>query len=616
MEEPISDERTMSEHLYDASSSASLRRRRKGGLITMPFIIANEAFEKVASYGLVPNMILYFIGDYHLSVAKGTNILFFWTAATNFMPILGAFLSDSYLGRFLTIGLGSIISLLGMTLLWLTAMIPEVKPPPCDMLSGQICQAPTASQMTLLISSFILMSIGAGGIRPCSIAFGADQLDRRDNPKNERVIESFFGWYYASAAISVVIALTGIVYIQDHYGWRVGFGVPAILMFLSAFLFFLASPIYVKMKASTSLFTGFAQVAVVAYKNRKLPLPPSDSTRCYHRKKGSDLLVPTKKLRFLNKACIIRNPEQDIAQDGTASNPWRLCTIEQVEELKALLKVIPLWSTGIMMSINISQNSFPVLQASSMDRHITSSFQIPAGSFGMFTVITLAIWVVLYDRAILPLASKIKGKPVRLGVKLRMGIGLLLSCLGMVVSGIVENARRRKAIQEGYLNNPKAVVDMSAMWLIPQHLLNGLAEAFNAIGQTEFYYSEFPKSMSSVASALFGLGMAVANLLASLIVSTVDNVTSKGNKESWVSSNINKGHYDNYYWLLAILSLINMIYFLVCSWAYGPCVERIASANVEGNGIREEEEPSGLGARIGDESNGLKGEDLPKSREL
>lgn len=185
----------------------------------------------------------------------------------------------------------------GMTLLWLTAMIPEVKPPPCDMLSGQICQAPTASQMTLLISSFILMSIGAGGIRPCSIAFGADQLDRRDNPKNERVIESFFGWYYASAAISVVIALTGIVYIQDHYGWRVGFGVPAILMFLSAFLFFLASPIYVKMKASTSLFTGFAQVAAVAYKNRKLPLPPSDSTRCYHRKKGSDLLVPTKKLR-------------------------------------------------------------------------------------------------------------------------------------------------------------------------------------------------------------------------------------------------------------------------------------------------------------------------------
>lgn len=73
---------------------------------------ANEAFEKVASYGLLPNMILYLMKDYYLSFANGTNIIFLWSAATNFMPILGAFLSDSYLGRFLTIGFGSIASLL------------------------------------------------------------------------------------------------------------------------------------------------------------------------------------------------------------------------------------------------------------------------------------------------------------------------------------------------------------------------------------------------------------------------------------------------------------------------------------------------------------------------
>ena len=74
--------------------------------------LANEAFEKVASYGLLPNMVLYLIQDYHLGVAKATNILFLWSAATNFLPVVGAFLSDSYLSRFLTIGLGSITSLL------------------------------------------------------------------------------------------------------------------------------------------------------------------------------------------------------------------------------------------------------------------------------------------------------------------------------------------------------------------------------------------------------------------------------------------------------------------------------------------------------------------------
>ncbi|GMH03690.1 hypothetical protein Nepgr_005529 [Nepenthes gracilis] len=86
--------------------------RKKGGLMTMPFIIGNESFEKVASYGLLPNMILYLMKDYKMSVAKGTNLLFFWSAATNFTPLVGAFLADSFLGRFLTIALGSLSTLL------------------------------------------------------------------------------------------------------------------------------------------------------------------------------------------------------------------------------------------------------------------------------------------------------------------------------------------------------------------------------------------------------------------------------------------------------------------------------------------------------------------------
>ena len=128
-------------------------------------------------------------------------------------------------------------------------------------------------------------------------------------------------------------------------------------------------------------------------------------------------------IRFLNKACVIRNRDEDIGSDGLALNPWRLCTTDQVEELKALVKVIPVWSTGIMMSINVSQNSFQLLQANSMDRRLSndSTFKIPAGSFGMFTIIALISWVVLYDRAILPLASKIRGRPVRINVKIRMG---------------------------------------------------------------------------------------------------------------------------------------------------------------------------------------------------
>ncbi|KFK38969.1 hypothetical protein AALP_AA3G183300 [Arabis alpina] len=565
------------------------RTRRKGGLITMPFIIANEGFEKVASYGLLQNMILYLISDYGLGAVKGQTVLFMWVAATNFMPLVGAFLSDSYLGRFLTISIASLSSFLGMVVLWLTAMLPQVKPPPCV---GTNCSSVTAtsSQLALLYSAFALISIGSGGIRPCSLAFGADQLDNKDNPKNERVLESFFGWYYACSSVAVLIAFTVIVYIQDHLGWRIGFGIPAILMLVAGILFVFGSPLYVKRNVSKSLFTGLAQVAVAAYVNRNLSLPDhNDSYDCYYHLKDSELKAPSDKLRFLNKACVINNHEEDIGSDGFSLNPWRLCTTDQVEELKALVKVIPVWSTGIMMSINVSQNSFQVLQANSMDRRLSSdsTFQIPAASFGMFTIIALISWVVLYDRAILPLASKIRGRPVRVSVKIRMGLGLFISFLAMAVSATVEHYRRKTAINQGLANNANATVNISAMWLIPQYVLHGLAEALTAIGQTEFFYTEFPKSMSSIAASLFGLGMAVANILASVILNVVKNSSKKGN-DSWIEDNINRGHYDYYYWILAILSFVNVIYYVVCSWSYGPTMDQVRNEKV--NGVREEVE--------------------------
>ncbi|KAH9714276.1 hypothetical protein WN944_022015 [Citrus x changshan-huyou] len=164
--------------------------------------------------------------------------------------------------------------------------------------------------MTLLISTFALMSIGAGGIRPCSLASGE--------------------------ALAVLIAFTGIVYIQDHLGWKFGFTVPAILMLLSCFLFSLVSPLYVKEKASKQGLIHWLRTS------------------------GGCCL-------FLNKACIIRNPKE--------------------EELRALIKLTPPWSTGMIMAINISRNSFPLLQASS----ISSSLQIPAGSSSTFSIIALII---------------------------------------------------------------------------------------------------------------------------------------------------------------------------------------------------------------------------------
>ncbi|XP_021903128.1 protein NRT1/ PTR FAMILY 1.2-like [Carica papaya] len=543
--------------------------KKKGGLRTMPFIIVNETFEKVASFGLHANMILYLKNEYHMSNAAGANVLFLWLAISNLTPTFGAFFSDSYLGRFRVIALASLVTFMGMSTLFLTAVIPQARPPYCDVQLEEICKSARPPHLALLFLSFGLMAIGAGGVRPCSLAFGADQLDKPENPNNARILQSFFNWYYASVGISVMISVTVIVYIQDKAGWAVGFGVPVVLMFLSVAMFLLGSSLYVKVKPNRSLFTGFVQVISATWKNRHLALPPTISNGiCYYQGDSINLLVPSDKLRVLNKACIIKNPEKELDADGFAVAQWSLCSVKQVEELKALIKVLPIWSTGIMIAVTISQHSFPVLQATTMDRRLVAGFKIPAGSFSLFAIITLTIWVAIYDRVLVPFISKFTKRPRGLSFKQRMGIGLVISCLSTSTAALVERNRRAAALKQGLANNPLGLVNMSAMWLAPQYCLSGLAEAFNAIGQIEFYYSQFPKSMSSIAVSLFSLSMAMGNLVGSVIVGVLNHVT---HNPSWVTNNLNQGHYDYYYCVLTVLCGINFLYYLICSWAYGPC---------------------------------------------
>ncbi|XP_074287004.1 protein NRT1/ PTR FAMILY 1.1-like [Silene latifolia] len=535
-----------------------------GGVRTIPFILANEGFEKAAYYGLLPNMLLYLMGVYGLDTVTGSNIIFLWSAATNFTPIVGAFLADAYVGRFRMISFGCVSALLGMIIMWSTTIIPGVTPPSHKETSSNSTSA-TLIQLVYICTSLGLMSIGSGGIRSSSMAFGADQLLSKGKPGGKRFIETFVSWYYFCSISAMVFAFTFIVYMQDHFGWQIGFAIPASLMFVSALCFFSASSFYVKMKPMSSAFTRLSQVVAASWRNRHYQFSSClGADTIYHVAKGSILQVPTQKLRFLNKACIVKDRQRDISIDGIANDPWSLCTIDQVEDFKEIVNIIPIWSTGIMLAVTHScVSSFLVVQAKSMDRHfITPSFEIPCASFGTFALSSVLLWIVLYDRVFIPLASRVMGKPVAIHVITRMGIGFVLSFACMVVAGVVENARRRSAI-EG-----KLVMPMSALWLVPQVCLIGLAEGITTIAQIEFFYSKFPKSMASISVNLAALAISISGLVSSIIVSVINYVTKQDGAESWISSDPSKGHYDYFYWVLAGLSLLNFIYFLVCSRSY------------------------------------------------
>lgn len=112
----------------------------------------------------------------------------------------------------------------------------------------------------------------------------------------------------------------------------------------------------------------------------------------------------------MNKASIVAEGEVD-KNAGSAPNPWKLCSVTRVEEVKMIIRLLPIWATTIVFWTTQAQMiTFAVEQASTMDRRI-GNFQIPAASLTAFFVAAIMITLAVNDRLIMPLWKKWKGKP-------------------------------------------------------------------------------------------------------------------------------------------------------------------------------------------------------------
>ncbi|GMY04898.1 protein NRT1/ PTR FAMILY 2.11-like isoform X1 [Fagus crenata] len=543
------------------------------GWKSMPFIIGNETFEKLGAIGTLANLLIYLTSVFNMKSITAANIINIFNGTTNFATLFGAFLCDTYFGRYKTLGFATIASFMGLLAIQLTAAIKKLHPPHCA--SGEnTCKGPTAGQMTFLLTGFGLLIIGAAGIRPCNLAFGADQF----NPKTEsgkRGINSFFNWYFFTLTFAQIVSLTLIVYVQSNVSWAIGLGIPAILMLISGAIFFMGSKMYVKVKATGSPMTSVVRVIVVAIKKRRLKLPEQPWLSLFNHLSPSSInskLSYTDQFRFLDKAATV-TPQDQINPDGSAANPWKLCTMQQVEEVKCLLRVMPIWASAVIYHIAIvQQHTYAVFQALQSDRHLGNlNFKIPAASYSVFLMLSLTLWIPIYDRIVVPFLRKLTGKEGGITILQRIGIGIFISVLTMLVSALVEERRRTIALTEptlGVVPRRGAISSMSGLWLIPQLTLAGLAEGFASIGQVEFYYKQFPENMRSIAGSLFFCGMAGSSYLSSFLISIVHRTTKGAATGNWLPEDLNKGRLDYFYYTVTALGVLNFGYFLVCAKWY------------------------------------------------
>ncbi|KAL2254023.1 protein NRT1/ PTR FAMILY 2.8 isoform X1 [Sesamum indicum] len=539
--------------------------KKPGGWRAIKYILANESFEKLAAMSLISNITVYLRTKYNLEGILLVNVVQIWSGTSNISSIAGAIISDAWLGRFLTLLIGTIFSLLGMAAMTLTAGLPELRPPACQQEAS--CIQPHKWQLAFLFISLGLIAMGAGGIRPCNIAFGADQFDT-NTKKGRAHLESFFNWWYFSFTIALVIALTGVVYVQTNISWLTGFAIPTACLAISIAIFLIGHHTYICKKPQGTVFVDMAKVITAAFRKREIKsgyehsfYDPAEDLESEVRK-----LIKIKRFKCLDKAAVIVDPSE-LNEEGVPVNSWKLCSVQQVENLKCLVAIMPVWVTGVGCFVVMDQQStFGVLQALQMDRSIGKHFMIPPGWMGISSMIALSIWIFLYEQIYIRMAKKLLKSDSRLTMHQRIIIGIIMSILCMIVAGIVEQKRRAMAIREKSFTSP-----LHVLVLLPQFALSGLTEAFAAVALMEFFTIQLPESMRSIAGAVFFLSLSIASYLSTLIVNTMHSITGEGGKTPWLGGHdLNNNKLDNFYFIVAAIGFVNLIYFMLVARKYVP----------------------------------------------
>ncbi|XP_008788684.2 protein NRT1/ PTR FAMILY 7.3-like [Phoenix dactylifera] len=547
-------------------------RGKTGGWVAGALLLVNQGLATLAFFGVGVNLVLFLTRVLQQNNADAANNVSKWTGTVYIFSLVGAFLSDSYWGRYKTCAIFQVIFVFGLVLLSLSSYLFLLKPSGCGD-EDTLCGSHSGLEVGVFYLSTYLIALGNGGYQPTIATFGADQFDEEDRAEAHSKV-SFFSFFYLALNLGSLFSNTFLSYLEDKGMWALGFWASAGSAFVALALFLGGTPRYRHFKPGGNPLTRVCQVIVAAVRKWRVRMPPGGGN--LYEVDGKELaaanggrkILHTKGFKFLDRAAFIEFDDKVMLQDRSIPrNPWRFCTINQVEEVKCILRLIPIWLTTILYSVVFTQMaSLFVEQGDAMSTTI-AGFEIPPASMSAFDILSVAVFILFYRRLLTPLVSKLVKDPKGLTQLQRMGIGLIIAIMAMIAAGTVE-VFRLKHVCEGC----KDESSLSILWQIPQYMLIGASEVFMYVGQLEFFNDQVPDGLKSFGSALCMTSISLGNYVSSLLVTIVMKITVEDNRPGWIPGNLNKGHMDRFYFLLAALTSADFVVYLACARWYS-CIK-------------------------------------------
>ncbi|PON47485.1 Proton-dependent oligopeptide transporter family [Parasponia andersonii] len=502
--------------------------------------------ERFAFKGVASNLVTYLTDIVNMSNSSAAKTVNSWGGFTSMLPLLVAPFADSYLHRYTTILASSFLYVVGLVALTSSASV------------WAWSAANKTRSTTFLFWSLCLISLGQGGYNSSLQAFGADQLDEedelpssKDEQKSSNIKSLFFQWWYFGICTGSLLGVTVMSYIQDTFGWVLGFAIPAIAMVISIAFFSSGSRIYiykqVENMGNKPVFniTQSIKATVSKLLSCKITLPNVDDI--------VELELQEKPLCHQNLG----------GMENLDKNP-KSGTNYMIENTKVVLRLLPIWTLLLMFAVIFQlPATFFTKQGMTMKRNIGSNFQIPPATLQSAITLSIILLMPLYDRVLIPFTQLITRNKKGINVMQRMGAGMFLSIIAMIIAASVERERLKIGRKAAILGTNSETVPLCIFWLLPQYILLGIADIFTVVGMQEFFYSEVPVRMRTMAFALYNSVFGVGSFLSALLITIVEDSTRTKGRNSWFSDDMSKARLDKYYWFLALTSTVSLLLYVV-----------------------------------------------------
>ncbi|KAL7746197.1 hypothetical protein RI367_008454 [Sorochytrium milnesiophthora] len=482
------------------------------------FIVANELGERLCYYSVKPllNIYLQFIGS---NKDDAKILLHSWQTVTYSCPLLGAVISDSYLGKYRTILYLSVVYLIGNVVITLTS-IKAMR-----SLGG-------------VAAGLYLLAIGTGGIKSTVGAHAGDQLLKSGAGQFRR----FFSYFYLAINVCKLVSTLVPPMLKDSLHC---FG-DAKTCYFAAFL-----PPTVAFAAALGVFVYGKQTYRI--------VPPTGS------------FLPGRVARVTVDA--VSGWLQATASERSSTDFWQFGRQRHGETFAA--ETGELWRmVGMLSLMPFVWMCYDQSSSEWQDQYLlmTNPVKPEMSAWAQLVNSILVIVLVGVFGGYLYPALECRGiacSPLR-----RIGLGSFLVTVAFGMSGflhisVVKNFNGVPDPATGKFKDCTTCVN--GLWQLPQWIVLSVAEALFSPTANEFAYTQVSKSMKSIASGVWLFTIAIGNLIVVAVEESLKNNDTFSNRNT-----VNK------YWLYtAICAVANVGFvFLAHLWyKYKPgSISKVAPA--------------------------------------